>query len=134
MASAQVYADALRSTVVTVDELRELHHGAMAGLCAEEIETSFPGEMSRRAADKYRWRFPGGESYADGDGRARKALGVIARSGAVRPLLVSHEMIGRMLLRNLLDLRAPEALTYGHPHEVIYRVDLAAKTLDQIRA
>lgn len=49
-------------------------------------------------------------------------------------MLVSHEMIGRMLLRNLLDLRAPEALTYGHPHEVIYRVDLAAKTLDQIRA
>jgi broad specificity phosphatase PhoE len=129
-----VYADALRLTVVTVDELREVHHGTMAGLCAKEIEASFPGEMSRRAADKYRWRFPGGESYADGDVRARRALGVIARSGVARPLLVSHEMIGRMLLRNLLDLQPLEALTYGHPHEVIYRVDTAARTLDEIRA
>jgi broad specificity phosphatase PhoE len=59
---------------------------------------------------------------------------LIARSGVARPLFVSHEMIGRMLLRNLLDLQPLEALTYGHPHEVIYRVDPAARTLDEIRA
>ena len=73
LASAQVYAAALGLTVVTVDELAEISHGAMAGLRAEEIEAAFPGEMSRRAAaNKYRWRFPDGESYADGDVRARE--------------------------------------------------------------
>ena len=106
----------------------------MAGLRAEEIEEAFPGALSRRAADKYGWRFPDGESYADGDARAAAALRVIAARGAVRPLLVSHEMIGRMLLRNLLDLGPAEALAYGHPHGVIYRVDVTAKTLSEIRA
>ena len=73
MTTAQVYAAALGLPVVTVDELAEIHHGAMAGLRADEVEAAFPGELSRRAADKYRWRFPGdgGESYADGDVRGR---------------------------------------------------------------
>jgi broad specificity phosphatase PhoE len=48
-------------------------------------------------------------------------------------LLVSHEMIGRMLLRNLLDLAPDEALAYGQPHEVVYRIDVGAKSLEEIR-
>lgn len=134
MASAEVYAAALGLSVVAIDELQEIHHGAMAGLLAGEIEAAFPGEMSRRAADKYRWQFPDGESYADGDVRAAMALRVIAASGTVRPLVVSHEMIGRMLLRNLLDLEPADALAYDHPHDVIYRIDMTAKFVDEIRA
>jgi broad specificity phosphatase PhoE len=134
MASAQMYAEALGLTVVAVDELAEIHHGAMAGLTSDEIETSFPGEMSRRAADKYRWQFPDGESYAQGDVRAAAALRVVAAAGVIRPLVVSHEMIGRMLLRNLLDLEPMDALAYGHPHAVLYRIDVAGKVLHEIRA
>jgi broad specificity phosphatase PhoE len=134
MASALVYAEAFGLPVVPVDELAEIHHGAMAGLSGEEIETAFPGEMSRRATDKYRWRFPEGESYAEGDVRAAAALRVVAAAGVVRPLVVSHEMIGRMLLRNLLGLTPDEALALGHPHGVVYRIDVAAKSLEEIRA
>ncbi len=132
LASAELYADALGLPVVTVEELAEIHHGAMAGLTGEETEAAFPGEMSRRAADKYRWRFPDGESYADGDIRAAAALRQVGGSGAIRPLLVSHEMMGRMLLRNLLELTPDQALAYRHPHDVIYRVDVTAGTLDEI--
>ena len=134
MATAQIYAEAFGLTVVKVDELAEIHHGTMAGLNRDEIEASFPGEMSRRAADKYRWQFPDGESYAEGDVRAAAALRVVASAGAGRPLVVSHEMIGRMLLRNLLDLAPMEALAYGHPHDVIFRVDVAGKVLHEIHA
>ena len=126
--------DALGLAVVTVDELAEIHHGSMAGLSDEDIEVAFPGEMARRALDKYRWRFPGGESYAEGDVRAEAALRAVAASGAQRPLLVSHAMIGRVLLRNLLGLTPEEALTYGHPHGVVYRIDVGAKSLEEIRA
>jgi broad specificity phosphatase PhoE len=131
--TAELYAGALGLAVVTVDELAEIHHGSMAGLTDEETDVAFPGEMSRRAADKYRWRFPDGESYAEGDVRAAAALRIVGASGAARPLLVSHAMIGRMLLRNLLDLAPDDALTYEHPHGVVYRVDMATRTLDEIR-
>jgi broad specificity phosphatase PhoE len=133
LTTAQLYADALGLTVVVVDELAEIHHGDTAGLRADEIEEAFPGALAARAADKYRWCFPGGESYADGDVRAAAALRVLTSSGAERPLVVSHEMIERMLLRHLLDLSPAEALAYGHPHGVVYRVDVAARSLDEIR-
>jgi hypothetical protein len=38
-----------------------------------------------------------------------------------------------MLLRNLLGLTPDEALAYRHPHGVVYRVDLTAGSLEEIR-
>jgi broad specificity phosphatase PhoE len=130
--TAQTYAQVLHQTITTVDDLRELDHGVMAGMTNEEIERAFPGEMARRSLDKYQWRFPNGESYADADLRAASALRQIAEFGAFRPLVVSHEMIGRMLLRNLLGLELQEALKGGLAHAVIYRIDGESKTVIEI--
>ncbi len=58
VATAQIYAEALHQTITSVDDLRELDHGEMAGMTNEEIERAFPGEMARRSQDKYQWRFP----------------------------------------------------------------------------
>jgi probable phosphoglycerate mutase len=83
------------------------------------VVEAWPGQQSVRQRDKYGYRFPGGESYADADVRAGRALAEVARSGARHPLLVSHEMIGRMLLK---QLGVAEALDSRQPSEVIYRV------------
>ena len=112
--------------VFTSVELTEVDHGRMAGMTAADIEQAFPGELGRRAADKYRWRFPDGESYADADTRAGLALERIAATGARRPLIVSHEMVGRMLRRQLLNADPMEALGWSQPHDVVYRIDLGA--------
>ncbi len=100
----------------------------MAGLTSAEIEARFPGRLARRAADRYRWGFPGGgESYADADRRGAIALRRIAAGGSRRPLLVSHEMIGRMLLR-WLGADPATAFTWDHPHDVVYRIDPERRT------
>ena len=132
VATAQIYAEALQQTITSVDDLRELDHGEMAGLTNEEIERTFPGEMARRSLDKYEWRFPHGESYVDADVRAASALRQIVESGRFRPLVVSHEMIGRMLLRNLLGVEPEEALKLRLHHGVIYGIDVESKTVVEI--
>jgi broad specificity phosphatase PhoE len=132
VATAQAYAQVLQQTITMVDDLMELDHGVMAGMTNEEIDRAFPGEMARRSLDKYRWRFPNGESYADADLRAASALRQIAESGGFRPLVVSHEMIGRMLLRNLLGLEPQDALKSDLAHNVIYRIDVESKTVVEI--
>jgi probable phosphoglycerate mutase len=71
-----------------------------------------------RERDKYGFRFPEGESYADGEARAGRVLAEVEPAG-VRPLLVSHEMIRRMLLRRL---GVPDALATRQPSDVVYRV------------
>jgi broad specificity phosphatase PhoE len=132
--TAAVIASSLALPVDVIDDLREVHHGRIAGLTDTEIEQGHPQVATDRARDKYRYRYPGGESYADADRRAEHALRQIATTGTRRPVIVAHEMIGRMLVRNLLNLDPQTALGFSHPHDVIYRVSIAERQADQIRS
>lgn len=120
--TADVYAAALNLPVAVYQDLAEVDHGAVSGLTNAEIEAAYPDFKAKRAQDKYGLCFPGGESYADADARAARVLAAIAASGARRPLIVAHEMIGRMLLRNLAGLSPEQALATHQPWDVIYRV------------
>jgi broad specificity phosphatase PhoE len=131
-ATAQVCTDGLDMMMLVVEELAEVHHGDMAGLTTAEANTRFPGALDQRVVDKYRWRFPGGESYADADDRAAVALRRIALTGTRRPLIVSHEMIGRMLLRNLLGSLPADVLSNQQPHQLIYRVHPSSGQVDEL--
>jgi len=64
--------------LTVVESLAELHHGRYAAMSNQEIENQFPGQLEARERDKYSWRFPDGESYADVDQRSARALDVIA--------------------------------------------------------
>lgn len=132
LTTAQACAGVVNLNVQLFDELAEVDHGDMAGLTTAEANTEFPGALDQRALDKYGWRFPGGESYADADKRAAVALRRVAETGARRPLVVSHEMIGRMLLRNLLGGRPADVLGTRQPHHVVYRVDPSTKRVDEL--
>lgn len=121
--TAGIFADRTGAPLVIVDELAEVHHGRFAGLTDAEISTRYPAEWERRSLDKYRFRFPGGESYADASLRAERALTLIAAHPAARPLIVSHDMIGRMLQLRLLGLDPAEALAIRHRHGVVYAID-----------
>ncbi|MFG1815710.1 histidine phosphatase family protein [Kribbella sp. NPDC049174] len=119
--TAEVFATALGLPLHVLDDLSEVDHGEWSGLTTAEVEAGWPGQLLVRQRAKYDFRFPGGESYADADGRAGRALAEVARSGARRPLLVSHEMIGRMLLK---QLGVPDALARSQPSDVFYRVTI----------
>ena len=131
--TARIIGARLGLAVEIIDELAELHHGRFAGLTNDEINARYPGELARRSADKYRWRFPGGESYADADVRAGLALERLARYSARRPLIVSHEMIGRMLQRHLLGLDPAQALARTHPNDLVYAIDPSSPDPDRVR-
>ncbi|WP_188895912.1 histidine phosphatase family protein [Microlunatus endophyticus] len=132
--TAIVCADAVGMSLMIVDELAEVHHGRMAGLTTTEADTRFPGALDERSRNKYRWRFPGGESYADADERAAVALGRIQDTGARQPLIISHEMIGRMLLRNLVDADPDDALSVQQPHDVVFRVEPLSGRVTELRS
>lgn len=121
-ATADIVGSRLGMTATVVNDLAEIDHGHVGGLTNAQIEERFPGLAGSRRSDKYRFRFPGGESYADADIRARRALEVVQGG---RPLIVSHEMVGRMLIRHLLGIDPAEALEWSHPHGTVLRFDLA---------
>ena len=118
-ATATIIAAQLGLSIRVVDDLAEIDHGLWSGLGSTEIDARWPGQRAVREREKYTYRFPEGESYADGEVRAARVLSTIGSSGARRPLVVSHEMIGRMLLRRL---GVPDALGTRQPSDMVYRV------------
>ncbi len=129
--TAAVVSERLPCPTIISPDLAEVHHGHHAGLTNTEIERRFPGQLGSRERDKYRWQFPGGESYVDAERRADRFLRSLAESEARRPLVVTHEMISRMLLRSALGLSVDEALGLSLPHGTVLRVEgLAAVEVD----
>ncbi|GGM49046.1 histidine phosphatase family protein [Microbacterium saperdae] len=121
--TAVIIADRLGADLIEVPELAEVHHGELAGMTWDEIDDAFPTVREERAANRYGWAFPGGESYAQARARARRALTSCGWAASGTPLLVSHEMIGRMLRAELRGLDATAALGLRHPHSVVFRLD-----------
>jgi probable phosphoglycerate mutase len=120
--TAQIIDAVLDLGIRPEEGLSELDHGHLAGLTDDEIEMSHPGLLAKRRSCLYTWRFPGGESYADGDLRAAAALRRIERTFARRPVLVTHEMIARMLVRNLLGFGTDEALNRSFSQGTVYQI------------
>jgi Histidine phosphatase superfamily (branch 1) len=87
-----------------------------------EIERSNPGLLAQRRSCLYDWRFPGGESYSNGNVRAASALQRIKAAPARPPVLITCEMIARMSVRDLLGLSPEDALDRSFAQGTVYQV------------
>ncbi|GAB3945855.1 alpha-ribazole phosphatase [Kribbella albertanoniae] len=117
--TAHIIGATLGLAVQVLPDLAELDHGDWSGLTSTEIDAGWPGEREARALSKYTYRFPGGESYADADVRIAQVLASIE---VRRALIVSHEMVGRLLVRRLAGLDVDAAMRRDHPSDVVFRV------------
>jgi probable phosphoglycerate mutase len=133
-ATAVIAGHATGVPLEIVDDLAEVDHGQFAGLTNDEIEARHPGVLAERAGQKYTWRFPMGESYHDADTRAGRALEYMHAAGSRRPLLVTHEMVGLMVLRRLLDLTPEAALARSLPHGQVLEVVPSRTSVRVVRA
>lgn len=124
-----IIADRLGAEVIEVPELTELDLGDMAGMSRSEIEAAFPGAREARAENRYGWAFPSGESYAQARGRARAALSSCGWEAHGLALIVTHEMIGRMLRAELRGLNPAEALALRHPLGAVFEIEDRAERL-----
>jgi broad specificity phosphatase PhoE len=123
--TADIIARVLSLEVIRVDSLLEISHGGLTGLTNEEVARYLARKgLSEPFSPDFRYRPPGGESYADAERRVTSALGVISEYGARRPCIVSHEMIGRVLIMQLLHLQEAQAMSVEQPHDVVLCVDV----------
>lgn len=117
--TAELIAEEIDAEIVVIPELAEVHHGELAGMTWAEIDDAFPGVREQRAENRYGWAFPGGESYAVARSRARKALESCRWEAIGTPLVISHEMIGRMLRAEMRQLSHADALALRHPPGIV---------------
>lgn len=87
--------------------LDEISAGVCDAMSYEDIAATMPGEYAARAADKFHYRYPQGESYQDIVHRLEPVIIELMRQkGPV--LVISHQATLRVLYAYLADI-APEA-------------------------
>lgn len=117
-----VWTSTLRRTTETAERaglaarswraLDEIDAGLCDGLTYAEIEERMPAESAARAADKFRYRYPRGESYQDVIQRLEPVMLELERQ-RVPVLLVGHQAVLRALYAYLMGMQ-PESCPRLH--------------------
>lgn len=94
-------ASSLQTDPVCWRALDEIDAGVCDGMTYQEIRVQMPDEFSARAVDKFRYRYPRGESYADVIQRLEPVIVELERQR--RPVLViAHQAVIRALYGYLM--------------------------------
>uniref|UniRef100_A0A8B9JMY3 Si:dkey-96f10.1 n=1 Tax=Astyanax mexicanus TaxID=7994 RepID=A0A8B9JMY3_ASTMX len=99
-------AEAVGVTYEQWKALNEIDAGVCEEMTYEEIQENFPEEFALRDQDKYRYRYPKGESYEDLVQRLEPVIMELERQENV--LVVCHQAVMRCLLAYFLDKSAGE--------------------------
>uniref|UniRef100_A0A8D3DM16 6-phosphofructo-2-kinase domain-containing protein n=1 Tax=Scophthalmus maximus TaxID=52904 RepID=A0A8D3DM16_SCOMX len=86
--------------------LNEIDAGVCEDMTYEEIQENYPEEFALRDQDKYRYRYPKGESYEDLVQRLEPVIMELERQENV--LVICHQAVMRCLLAYFLDKSANE--------------------------
>lgn len=102
-------AEALNVPYEQWKALNEIDAGVCEDMTYEEIQEHFPEEFALRDQDKYRYRYPKGESYEDLVQRLEPVIMELERQENV--LVICHQAVMRCLLAYFLD-KSAERLPY----------------------
>ncbi|KAF3856416.1 hypothetical protein F7725_017139 [Dissostichus mawsoni] len=112
----KVWTSQMKRTIQTAESLgvpyeqwkslNEIDAGVCEEMMYEEIQQHFPLEFALRDQDKYRYRYPKGESYEDLVQRLEPVIMELERQENV--LVVCHQAVMRCLLAYFLDKTADE--------------------------
>jgi broad specificity phosphatase PhoE/predicted kinase len=114
-------ARALPFPAVKWRALDEIDAGVCDGMTYDEIARTMPDEFEARSLDKFRYRYPRGESYADVIDRVEPVIIELERQRAP-VLVVGHQAVTRILYGYLMD----------RPREVCPRLDVPLHTVIEL--
>ena len=89
------------------DELNEINSGICDSMSYQQIEEKFPEEFNKRKNNKYFYRYPKGESYADINKRLKSIYNKIDNSNQ-DILIIAHQAVLRVLISNYIKTNLEE--------------------------
>ncbi len=100
--------------------LAEVAYGAWEGLTFDEVDAAEPGVLARRERNKWRFRPPDGEGYADLS--ARLAPWVSGLEDRAKLIVVCHGATGRVLRGHYAGLTSDTVMTLSVRQDEFYRL------------
>lgn len=107
------------------DRIVEWDCGDWSGHLRSEVVERWAEEYAALLADPFHYRGPNCENYPDMFERARPFVQEVRALEVERILVVSHGMIGKVMMSILLGLDEDETLAIHQPNDVVFRVAVA---------
>ena len=98
--------------------------GLWSGLTVDELEDAFPQAWRSRLDDPFNHRPPEGESLSDMGARCAEFLDALLSGPVMNIALVTHQVMSRVILGQLLALSPEEVVEVIHPNDVFYQVNV----------
>ena len=111
------------------DELLERDSGGWSGLTMDEIRATDPLVWREREADEWNHRPPGGENLPDVGARVAPLLERLRETMTLSSpvtAIISHGVVGKMILAHYLGLSGSDAAQLRQPNDVVYALGFAA--------
>ena len=106
-----------------VDErIKEWHCGDWSGEMWDDVRVKWPEELAAWKSDQFYYRAPGAENYPDMIDRARPFLDDVLASEFGKIAIVSHGMIGRVMVGTLLSMSPEEMFSFSQANEMIFHL------------
>ena len=106
------------------ERIKEWDCGDWSGELYADVQTRWAEEWAAYQADRFHYRGPNCENYPDMIARVRPFLDELLKSPATSIAVVSHGMIGRVMVSTLVGHDEQAMLGFHQPNDVVYRVIL----------
>ena len=106
------------------DRLKEWDCGDWSGQMYADVKTRWAKEWAALEADRFHYRGPNCENYPDMIRRSTPFLDEIRAHPARNIAIVSHGMIGRVMVATLLGYDEAQTLSFHQGNDVVFRVTL----------
>ncbi len=103
------------------DEIMEIAYGNWEGLTNEDVDVRYPGQRKIRNQDRWNYIFDGGESYGMVYDRVTSWMSGLAAD--VTNVVITHDMVSRLMRGHYLGLDNSTILSTAHPHDVVYLLE-----------
>lgn len=128
--TADIINQYLNLPVVYDDRIKEWDCGDWSGHLYQFVQVKWADSWRALQADRFNYRGPNCENYPDMIARVTPFLSELRRCNANTIAVISHGMIGRVMMSNLLGLDEEETLTLGQPNDVVFRLTLTHDAVD----
>ena len=125
--TAEIVTRHLDLPVIYDDRLKEWDSGDWSGHMYADIPGEWPSEWEAWHADRFHYRVPGGENYPDMFARARPFLEGVLATEDERIAIISHGMIGRVMISILMAFDEAETLAFGQANDVVFRISMGGE-------
>jgi len=112
------------------DRIMEWDCGDWSGYMYSEVQVKWPGEWNALQEDRFNYRGPNCENYPDMIERSNPFLDEIQNRRENNIAIVSHGMIGKVMVAQLLGLSEKETLNVHQSNDLIFRVTLHDGTVE----